>query len=106
MKFPRRQFLYLAAGAGALLVASRVVRAEGRLGQQVIVDNRPGAASNIAAEVVALRQRLSNQAPDNVGRGPARKADDEAHRSSRIILRINPMTLSRVPTAARLTRGK
>jgi hypothetical protein len=78
MKFPRRQFLYLAAGAGALLVASRVVRAEGRLGQQVIVDNRPGAASNIAAEVVALRQRLSNQAPDNVGRGPARKADDEA----------------------------
>src|ERR1700751_2949111 len=83
MKFHRRQFLHLPAGAGALTVASHIVRAEGyptrpvrfvvgfpggsatdivarliaqslseRLGQQFIVDNRPDAASNIAAEVV------------------------------------------------------
>jgi len=83
MRFPRRQFLHLAAGAAALPVASRAGWAQAypsrpvrfvvgfapggggdlatrlmaqwlseRLGQQFFVENRVGAASNLATEQV------------------------------------------------------
>jgi tripartite-type tricarboxylate transporter receptor subunit TctC len=83
MELRRRRFLYLAAGAAALPVASRIARAQAyptrpvrvivgqaagsgsdtfarligqflseRLGQQFVIENRPGAAGNIATEAV------------------------------------------------------
>jgi tripartite-type tricarboxylate transporter receptor subunit TctC len=83
VKFPRRQFLHLAASAVALPALSRFAKAQAyptrpvrivvgfaaggagditarligqglseRLGQQFIVENRPGAGSNFAAETV------------------------------------------------------
>jgi tripartite-type tricarboxylate transporter receptor subunit TctC len=83
MKFPRRRFLHLAAGAAALPAVSRIARAQTyptrpvrlivpyapaggtdilarlagqrlseQLGQQFIVENRPGGGTNIGTEVV------------------------------------------------------
>jgi len=83
MKFPRRRFLQLAAGAAVLPIAPRIARAQAyptrpirvvvgyapaggtdifvrligqplsdRLGQSLVIENRPGAASNIATDAV------------------------------------------------------
>jgi hypothetical protein len=92
MKFPRRKFLHLAAGAAAVPAVSRLARAQAyparpvrivvgfaagsgadviarligqwlseRLNQQFIVDNRPGAGTNIATEAVCVRHPMATR---------------------------------------------
>ena len=96
MKLPRRNFLHLAAGAAALPMASiaraqayptRPVRIvvgfppgggaditarligqwlSERLGQPFIIENRPGAGSNIATEAVVRARSTLGTAPRTV----------------------------------------
>ena len=72
MKFPRRQFLHLAAGAAALPVASRVARAQTYPTRPItmIVPFPPGGAADVIARPVAERMRERIGQPiiiENVG---------------------------------------
>ena len=60
-------------------------RPNDHLGSNIAGRTRPIVDNKLLGE--SLRQRLSDQARDNVGRGPTRKADDEAYRSRRITVR-------------------
>src|ERR1044072_2699597 len=57
-RWPSRPIRYVvpfAAGAGVLDIMARIVAQDlsERLGQQVVVDNKPGAGGNVGAEIVA-----------------------------------------------------
>jgi tripartite-type tricarboxylate transporter receptor subunit TctC len=59
MKFPRRQFLHLAAGAAALPAASRIARAQAYPSRPItmIVPFPVGGANDVIARIVAERMR-------------------------------------------------
>src|ERR1700704_6465381 len=83
MKFPRRKFLHLAAGAAALPAMSRIARAQAYPSRpvRIIVGLAPGGQTDIIARIIAQRlsERLGKQfyienvpgAGGNVGGGGA-----------------------------------
>ena len=127
MNLPRRQLLYLAAGAAALPVVSRIARAQAypsrpvrwivgfsaggttdilarlmaqwlseRVGQQFIIENRPGAGTNIALQAAV------NSRPD----GYTLVSVTSSNASNATLYESLPFNLQRdiIPVAA-LSRG-
>jgi tripartite-type tricarboxylate transporter receptor subunit TctC len=65
MKFPRRQFLHLAAGAAALPAVSRIVRAQTYPTRPItmVVPYPPGGSTDVIARLLAERMRASLAQP-------------------------------------------
>src|SRR5882724_432121 len=91
MKFPRRKFLHLAAGAAALPAMSRIARAQAYPTRpvRIIVGLAPGGQTDVIARIIAQRlsDRLGKQfyienvpgAGGNVGAGRAAQAARDGH---------------------------
>ena len=91
MKFPRRTFLHLAAGAAALPAVSRLARAQAYPSRpvRVIVPYAPGGPTDVFGRLIAqkLSEQLGRQffveniggAGGNIGMGRAARADRDGH---------------------------
>jgi len=111
MKLPRRQFLYLAAGAAALPVVSRIARAQAYPSRpvRVIVPYAPGGPTDIFARLIAqkLSEDLGRQfyveniggAGGNVGMGDGAKAAPDGYTILVVppTIVVNPSLYDKVP---------
>jgi|AmaraimetFIIA100_FD_contig_111_549780_length_1655_multi_5_in_0_out_0_2 tripartite-type tricarboxylate transporter receptor subunit TctC len=111
MKLPRRQFLYLAAGAAALPVVSRIARAQAYPSRpvRVIVPYAPGGPTDIFARLIAqkLSEDLGRQfyveniggAGGNVGMGHGAKAAPDGYTILVVppTIVVNPSLYDKVP---------
>ena len=111
MKFPRRKFLHLAAGAAALPAMSRVARAQAYPTRpvRVIVPFAPGGGTDIFARIAAqkLGESLGQQfyieniagAGGNIGVGQAARATPDGYTVLFAFgsFVVNPNTYAKVP---------
>jgi tripartite-type tricarboxylate transporter receptor subunit TctC len=111
MKLPRRQFLYLAAGAAAMLAMPHIARAQAYPWRpvRVIVPFAPGGPNDVLARLVAqkLTERHGRQffieniagASSNIGTGQAAKAAPDGYTIliTSDAFAINPAFFDKVP---------
>src|SRR5215471_2353154 len=111
MKFPRRKFLHLSAGAAALPAMSRVARTQSYPSRpvRVIVPFAPGGGTDIFARIATqkLSEHLGQQfyieniagAGGNIGAGQAARATSDGYTVLFAFgsFVVNPSTYAKVP---------